>query len=65
MSRIEITYTADSIEGEDQHLHEDFWKKSIDHLDLAQEAINKVDDICWKVHLGELIDRFIDMARPN
>ena len=65
MSRIEITYSADSIEGEEQLLGEDFFKESINDLDLALEAINKVDGLCWRVHLGELIDKFIELARPN
>ena len=50
-SRIEITYTAATKEGENMLLCPFFKDEMEADLNVVHHALQKVDDICWKLPL--------------
>ena len=46
-SRIEITYTASSLEGEDEILHPIFHERAKIDLNRAERALDNVEGLGW------------------
>ena len=57
-SRIEITYTAIDVAGEEEILHGFFAERAKIDLNKAERALDRVDGLCWHLPLRELLDKF-------
>jgi len=64
-TRIEITYTATKIAGENKLLHPQFPEEARMDLNKAYISLMHVADICWHIPLWQLWDKFIEVAREN
>ena len=64
-SRIEITYTATSEAAEDELLHPIFYERAKIDLDKAQRCLNQVVSLGWHIPMGELLEKFTEIARPH
>ena len=64
-SRIEIKYTAQTKEAEEELLHLDFVERAKIDLNRAEDALNKVSGLGWKLPLLQLLDRFVEAARKS
>ena len=65
LSRIEITYYADSIVAEQQLLVDGFSETMHKHLDQVQEALNLLDGVCYKVPLLDVLETFQNMCKQH
>ena len=59
-SRIEITYTAQTKEAEEELLHQDFVERAKIDLNKAEDALNRVYGLGWHLPLYELLDQFVE-----
>ena len=64
-SRIEITYTAQTKQAEDEFLDSDFVERAKIDLNRAEDALNRVYGLGWHLPLHELLDDFIAATRKN
>ena len=64
-SRIEITYTATDVAGEDEILHGFFPDRAKVDLDRAERALSRVDGLCWHIPICEMLDRFSTAAKRS
>ena len=58
LSRVEITYNADSVESQQLLLSEVFLDAATLDLDRAQKAVNRVQGLCWDIPFLELYEKF-------
>ena len=49
LTRIEITFTAMDLDGEDEILHHIFHERAAIELDRAERALKSVEGLCWHV----------------
>ena len=54
MSRIEITYTASTINGQSELLDDEFPDRSYIDLGNAFQALNEVEGVCWHLPMKTL-----------
>ena len=64
-SRIEITFTATSKEGEDEILHPVFYERAKIELDRAERALDSVKGLGWHLPLHELLTTFSEVTKQN
>ena len=64
-SRIEITYSAQTKEAQDELLDPDFAERAKIDLNRAEDALNRVYGLGWHLSLRELLDSFIKATRKN
>ena len=55
LSRIEITYAATNKSLEGMLLHPLFRAEAEKHLNMVEQAIAKVDGLCWHLQMGKLL----------
>ena len=64
-SRIEITYTANSLVAEDEILHPIFHERAKDDLNKAERALETVSGLGWHLPLDELLKKFSETTRQH
>ena len=64
-SRIEITYTAETQEAEDELLNCFFVERAKIDLNRAEDALNSVAGLGWHLPMNQLLDRFVEGAKFN
>ena len=65
LSRVEITYTATTLQAEQHFFEPPFQEQAQLNLDAAMKALNAVDGICWHLPVRELFDGFVKHARGH
>ena len=65
LSRIEITYTANTSEGEDEILNGVFYLRAQIDLDRAERALNNVKNIGWHLPIHDLMSQFMQYSRQS
>ena len=65
MSRIEISYIAHTVEAQAEFFNDEFLDRTTIDLNNAQQALNEVDGVGWRFPVKELLDNFIEGARPQ
>ena len=64
-SRIEISYTASNAEAESEFFHPLFGRKAETDLNLAQAALDQIPDLCWRLPMIEMFNKFAEVARGH
>ena len=65
MSRIEITYSANTINGQTELLDEEFQYQSTIDLGNAFQALNEVEGVCWHMPMKTLFEGLQHSARTH
>ena len=65
MSRIEITYTANTIKGQTELLDDEFLMQSTIDLGNAFQALNEVKGVCWHLTMKDLFEGLQHSARTQ
>lgn len=65
MTRIEITYSANTINGQTELLDDEFPDRSTVDLGNAFEALNEVEGVCWHLPMKDLFEGLQHSARTH
>ena len=63
MSRIEITYSARTIEAQEELFSDEFPMRTTIDLGHAQQALSEVEGMAWHIPIKELLEEFQQGAR--
>lgn len=65
LTRIEITYTADTRAKENWLLHRLFPPEAKQHISKVAQALSRVKGISWRLPLTKLLDTFTEKTRAH